>query len=85
MPPYVQWTTPSGGIFIWLWLPEDMNADKLFFQAKEHLVTFIPGSKFYPEGQEKFNCLRLNYTYSSLEQIETGIERLAGLIKSIYA
>jgi 2-aminoadipate transaminase len=85
MPAYVQWTKPKGGIFLWLWLPEDMNADKLFFQAKDHLVTFIPGSKFYPEGQEKFNCLRLNYTYSSLEQIETGIGRLANLIKSIYA
>ncbi|PKN72134.1 MAG: PLP-dependent aminotransferase family protein [Candidatus Cloacimonetes bacterium HGW-Cloacimonetes-3] len=85
MPAYVQWTKPNGGIFLWLWLPEDINADKLFFQAKDHLVAFIPGSKFYPEGQEKFNCLRLNYTYSTLEQIETGIGRLANLIKTIYA
>lgn len=85
MPNYVQWTRPKGGIFLWVWLPEDMDADKLFYQAKDHLVTFIPGSKFYPEGQEKRNCLRLNYTYSTLEQIDTGIERLATLIKSIYA
>ncbi|MDY0150758.1 MAG: PLP-dependent aminotransferase family protein [Candidatus Cloacimonas sp.] len=85
MPAYVQWTKPQGGIFLWLWLPEDINADKLFFQAKDHLVTFIPGSKFYPEGQEKFNCLRLNYTYSTLEQIEVGIKRMASLMKSVYA
>lgn len=85
MPAYVQWTKPKGGIFLWLWLPEDINADKLFFQAKDHLVTFIPGSKFYPEGQEKFNCLRLNFTYSSLEQIEIGVRSLANLMKSIYA
>ncbi len=85
MPNYVQWTRPKGGIFLWVWLPEDMDADKLFYQAKDHLVTFIPGSKFYPEGQEKRNCLRLNYTFSTLEQIDTGIERLAKLIRSIYA
>jgi len=84
MPNFVQWTKPQGGIFLWLWLPEDLNADKLFFSAKDHLVAFIPGSKFYPEGQEKYNCLRLNYTYSSFEQIETGIKRLAQLLKSIY-
>ncbi len=85
MPNYVQWTKPNGGIFLWLWLPEDINADKLFFKAKDHLVTFIPGSKFYPEGQEKFNCLRLNFTYSTLEQITIGVERLAKLMGSIYS
>ncbi len=84
MPGYVQWTKPQGGIFLWLWLPESINADKLFYQAKDHLVTFIPGSKFYPEGQERFNCLRLNFTYSSFEQIETGIKRLAELLKAIF-
>jgi len=85
MPGYVQWTRPQGGIFLWLWLPEDLNADKLFYQAKDHLITFIPGSKFYPEGQEKFNCMRLNFTYSTFEQIDTGIKRLAGMLKTIYA
>ena len=84
MPVYVQWTKPDGGIFLWLWLPEDINADTLFYKAKDHLVTFIPGSKFYPEGQEKFNCMRLNYSYSSFSQIETGIKRLGELVKSIY-
>jgi len=85
MPKTVSWTKPSGGIFLWVWLPEEVNADSLFYQAKDHLVTFIPGSKFYPEGQEKYNCLRLNFTYSTLEQIETGIKRLGGLLKTIKA
>lgn len=83
MPDYVSWTKPEGGIFIWMWLPEELNADELFIQASQHKVTYIPGSKFYPRGQEKFNCLRLNFTYSSMEQIETGIARLGKLIKSI--
>lgn len=83
MPDYVKWTKPDGGIFIWLWLPESMNADEIFEKARAHRVSFIPGSKFYPEGQEKYNCLRLNYTYSTEQQIETGISRLAGIMRKL--
>lgn len=83
MPKGVSWTKPEGGIFLWLWLPEGFNADELFKTALAHKVTFIPGSKFYPFGSEKYNCLRLNYTYSTQNQIETGIARLGGLMRSI--
>ncbi|PKN80604.1 MAG: PLP-dependent aminotransferase family protein [Candidatus Cloacimonetes bacterium HGW-Cloacimonetes-1] len=82
MPSCVTWTKPEGGIFVWLWLPENMSADELFVKAKDHKVTFIPGSKFYPTGQEKVNCLRLNFTFSSMQQIEEGIGRLGELIRS---
>jgi len=85
LPPFIQYTKPQGGIFTWLWLPEDMNADQLFDKAKEHKVTFIPGSKFYPSRQEKTNNLRLNFTYSSMEQIEQGMERLGVLMNEFYA
>lgn len=83
MPENVTWTKPEGGIFVWVWLPENLNADELFHQAGQHKVTFIPGSKFYPQGQEKFNCFRLNFTYSSLSQIEEGVKRLGGLLKAL--
>jgi 2-aminoadipate transaminase len=82
MPSNVMWTRPEGGIFLWLWLEEKFNADELFEKAREHKVAFIPGSKFFPFGEEQHNCLRLNYSYSSLEQIQEGISRLASLIKS---
>ncbi|MCB5272391.1 MAG: PLP-dependent aminotransferase family protein [Candidatus Cloacimonetes bacterium] len=84
LPAYIQYSKPEGGIFTWLWLPQDMSADLLFEQAKAHKVTFIPGSKFYPVGQEKFNCLRLNFSYSSLEQIDQGIRSLGKLMEDFY-
>lgn len=84
LPPYIQYSKPEGGIFTWLWLPEDMNADDLFEKAKQYKVTFIPGSKFYPVGQERFNCLRLNFTYSTFEQIESGICSLGKLMNEFY-
>jgi 2-aminoadipate transaminase len=80
MPSSVSWTKPEGGIFLWLTLLEGVNADELFVKASQNKVSFIPGSKFYPAGQEKFNTLRLNFTFSTFEQIEQGIQRLAGLL-----
>jgi len=85
LPPYIQYTKPEGGIFTWLWLPEDMDADILFERAKAQKVTFIPGSKFYPSGQEKHNCLRLNFSFSTMEQIDTGIAALGSLMNDFYA
>jgi len=82
MPSSVHWTKPEGGIFLWLTLPEHINADELFIEASQHKVSFIPGSKFYPEGQEKFNTLRLNFTYSTFEQIEKGVHSLAELLNA---
>lgn len=83
MPSNVMWTHPEGGIFLWLWLEDKFNCDELFEKAKEHKVAFIPGSKFFPFGEEQYNCMRLNFTYSSQEQIQQGIARLAELIKSL--
>lgn len=85
MPESVSWTRPEGGIFIWLWLPEQINADEMFHKASQAKVSYIPGSKFYPKGQEKFNCLRLNFSFSSFEQIDSGIKSLAEIIRSYEA
>ncbi|MCB5228845.1 MAG: PLP-dependent aminotransferase family protein [Candidatus Cloacimonetes bacterium] len=83
MPEGVKWTKPQGGIFVWLELPKHISADDIFPKAAENKVSFIPGSKFYPVGQEEFNTLRLNFTFSSFEQIDTGIRRLAELLKAL--
>jgi len=83
MPEGIQWTKPDGGIFLWLRLPARINADELFVQAREHKVSFIPGSKFYPFGEERYNCLRLNFSYPTTDQIREGVKRLADLLKQL--
>jgi len=77
MPDSISWTEPDGGMFIWIDLPEGMNSDLLFEKGLEKKIAYIPGSKFYPTGYEKYNGLRLNFSYPSSEQIEEGIRRLA--------
>lgn len=82
MPNNVKWTIPEGGMFVWVTLDENINTDKLFHTAVENKVAFIPGSKFYPENNKKFNELRLNFSYPDENTIRKGIKRLADLIKN---
>jgi len=80
MPPGLSWTEPEGGMFIWLTLPEEIDADRMFDQAIESKVAFIPGSQFYPAGEKKHNEIRLNFSYPAIEEIKEGIERLSILV-----
>ncbi len=80
MPPGVTWTRPEGGMFLWLTLPEGIDAERLLVQAvSEARVAFVPGRAFFPDGSVG-NTLRLSYSLASPRQIETGISRLGALV-----
>jgi 2-aminoadipate transaminase len=81
MPDGVSWTVPEGGMFIWVSLGRGVDTDALFERAIRQKVAFIPGSKFYPEGTEKINEMRLNFSYSSVDSIGEGIKRLGTLLR----
>jgi 2-aminoadipate transaminase len=80
-PPEVSWTRPQGGLFLWVRMPESMDAEVLLKVAVEEKVAFVPGSAFYPEGSDGRCCMRLNFSYSKPEIIEEGIRRLGRAIK----
>jgi 2-aminoadipate transaminase len=73
------WTKPEGGLFLWLRLPEGMNTDELFYDAIKENVAFVIGSAFHCDGGGQ-NTMR--FSYSSLEQIDEGIKRLASVVKA---
>lgn len=81
MPQGVSWTSPSGGLFLFVRLPEYMNADELFHKAIEQKVAYIIGSAFHCDGSGK-NTMRLNFSYPTHEEIEQGVKRLAEVVKS---
>ena len=81
-PPGVRWTRPQGGLFLWGMLPEDMNSADVLKVAVERKVAFVPGASFYALGGGQ-NTMRINFSYSNPEQIQTGIERLAGVLKEM--
>ncbi len=79
-PDGVNWTKPDGGMFLWATLPEHVDTGEMFKKAVENKVAYVVGSAFFPDRSHK-NTMRLNFTYSTEEQIKEGIKRLAKVIK----
>lgn len=77
----LSWTTPQGGLFIWLTLPSHLDAQQLYLKALKQNVAFIPGYIFYAK-KPCLNTLRLSYATATRNQIKTGIKKLCHLIKS---
>ncbi|WP_036837125.1 PLP-dependent aminotransferase family protein [Polaromonas sp. CF318] len=80
MPEGVSWNTPAGGMFLWVRLPEGMNAIDLLPKAVERNVAFVPGWAFYADHADA-RTLRLSFVTSSVEQINIGIAALAAAIR----
>ena len=79
-PQGVTWSKPKGGMFLWVVLPEGMNATELLKRAVESKVAFVPGAAFHPRGGGE-NTMRINFSYSSPETIREGVARLAATLK----
>src|SRR6056297_1461305 len=80
MPEGVKWTEPEGGLFLFLTLPEHMDAEILFKKAIENDVAFVLGSVFHCDGSGK-NTMRINFSYMPKEKTTEGVKRLAQAIK----
>lgn len=74
-PKNITYTQPEGGLFLWVTLPETIDAKQLLEEALTHKVAFVPGSAFYPNGGHE-NTLRLNFSSVPESQIIEGIKRL---------
>lgn len=85
MPSGVKWTKPEGGLFLWVTLPEKIDATEMLKTALEERVAYVAGVDFYPPRDARRNDFRLNFSYSSFEQIEEGVQRLAATIKRALA
>ena len=84
MPEGVVWTRPSGGMFLWVTLPDELAARELLGAALEAGVSFVPGTAFHADGGGA-HSLRLNFTSSSLYQIAKGVGILGGLVRDRLA
>lgn len=79
-PAGVSWTKPEGGMFIWVTLPEQIDAMKLLEKALLENVAFVPGAPFYANDAAS-NTLRLSFVTVPPERIRAGIAILGRLIK----
>jgi len=74
-PKALRWLPPEGGMFVWVTLPKGMSASQLFKKAVDANVAYVTGGVFHANGGGD-QTLRLNFTNSTLEQLEEGIKRL---------
>jgi 2-aminoadipate transaminase len=79
MPAGARWTSPGGGFFSWLTLPEGGDAVLLAKRAVEAGVGIVPGSVFFPDGRGSDN-VRLSFSMVDEAAIDAGILRLAELL-----
>ena len=78
-PPGVRWSRPEGGMFVWVELPEHIDAAVLLDRAIRQDLAFVPGSAFFPDGTGR-NTMRLSFSLSDEAQIEVGIFKLMSLV-----
>ncbi|MDD5263602.1 MAG: PLP-dependent aminotransferase family protein [Candidatus Bipolaricaulis sp.] len=80
----LRWTNPDGGLFIWVWLPEGVDAEEMLGRAIEHRVAYVPGSASYVDGDGK-NTMRLSFSLCTPAEIDEGIRRLADVVSETIA
>jgi 2-aminoadipate transaminase len=80
MPEGVTWTRPRGGFYIWVTLPDNVNATDIFNLSIERGAAFVIGSAFDPSGR-KNNCFRLAFSHTPEEKIAEGIRIVAEAVK----
>jgi len=80
-PDGVRWSRPEGGYFLWLDLPEGVDAGELLVRAEDAGVTFVQGADFGSAS----NTARLAYSFVSPEEIREGVRRLTAVLALVAA
>jgi len=81
MPADVRWTTPHGGFFLWVTLPDRVETDAMLPDATDRGVIYLPSSWFYPD-RSWTRSMRLNFSAQPEERIAEAMSRLAEAIQA---
>lgn len=79
-PKEVQWNHPSGGFFIFVRMPEYLDAEEILCDAIDDNVAFVAGRPFFIDDSGR-NTMRLSYAQSTNEEIEKAIRIIGQIIK----
>jgi 2-aminoadipate transaminase len=84
--PGVRWVRPSGGLYVWLELPDHIEtgpSGTLFDLAAKEGVLYVPGEYCFPtEGEPvRKNMIRLSFGVQTCEKIAAGMQALARAIR----
>ncbi len=77
--PTASFTEPEGGYFVWVRLPEGLDAGDLFERAVDHAVGFCPGPRCAVQ-RDLSGFVRLCFAFYEADELREGVERLASLV-----
>ena len=81
-----KWSSPDGGLYIWMELDEKVDVQGLNEKALDQIdVGFHPGTNYSPDGKSGKNYIRLCYGYNQPDEITEGISRLANFFSEAGA
>ena len=80
MPDGCSWSRPEGGYFLWLTVPDTLDATEILPEIAEAGATPLGGTMFFPDDRGRQN-LRLSFSFPDPSEIERGIRAMAEVIK----
>lgn len=78
----VHFVEPTGGMFLWLTMPDGVDCDAFFEACMEHKVGIVPGAAFAADGVPAGQSFRFSFTFPSKEQIVQGMSIVDELTKT---
>lgn len=82
--PDVQYTHPTGGMFIWVTLPDDVDMLEFVQKAIEQKVAVVPGNAFLDDDSKKCQSFRMNFSTPTDEKIKKGVKILGDLTYKMH-
>jgi 2-aminoadipate transaminase len=82
--PYVTYSRPEGGFFLWLQLRPGMSSRDVQQLANEKGVLVGQGPQFFADNRAT-NHIRLAFSYVPFEEIEEGVQRLGEAMAEVAA
>ena len=73
------WNAPAGGMFLWLRLPDGLDALALLPAAVAAGVAFVPGAPFFATDPDP-RTLRLSFVTAGPDELDTAIAALARVV-----
>ena len=83
LPGTAEVTNPEGGIFLWLDLPGKTDAMEFTRRCMDKKVAVVPGNSFNCDEEEPSSGVRLNYSMPTFEQIDTAMQKIGEVVKSL--
>jgi len=81
--PDIQYTIPTGGMFIWVTLPENIDMQSFVKEALKQNVAVVPGNAFLDDDTKECHSFRMNFSTPTDEKIIKGVKILGDLTYSM--